>query len=525
MAGGKETPRQKMIGMMYLVLTALLALQVSNSILDKFISIDQSLAIQNKVSDAKNGKTLSSISKNVEERGSQPKEVTVLNKAKEVRSLTNEVIDYVSGIKKDITGELDENGQVQGKKSEDGVENLMLAKKKGEELKQKLNEYAQKLSQVSGVDIEPLAKDPSEIDYLKNDRDQKNKSFAEFNFMKTPKVAAMATLTEMMSEVRRAETDALEKLAEEVGAKDISFDQIVPLVRPNSNTVAAGAKFEAQLFITASSSGTTPKFMRDGSALPVGATPQGISYGKVEFTATPGAYDPQTLMAKKSFKAQIALKDTTYNINHEYFVVKPVIQVRSAALSALYLNCGNELNIQVPALGTNYNPSFSSNDATVIKGSKKGLVTVIPSGRSKVKISVSSGGSALGSETFSVKKVPLPSYSFKLRGKEVDFKSGVKATAMRSLTVKAIADENFAREVPKDAKYRVREMNVTLARGTRPVVNQRFTSESLNLSKFATQARPGDRIVIEIKKVTRKTYQKKNERVATRNEIYTIPLN
>jgi len=43
MAGGKETPRQKMIGMMYLVLTALLALQVSNTILDRFVFIDQSL--------------------------------------------------------------------------------------------------------------------------------------------------------------------------------------------------------------------------------------------------------------------------------------------------------------------------------------------------------------------------------------------------------------------------------------------------------------------------------------------------
>jgi hypothetical protein len=43
MAGGKETPRQKMIGMMYLVLTALLALQVSNAVLEKFIFMNASL--------------------------------------------------------------------------------------------------------------------------------------------------------------------------------------------------------------------------------------------------------------------------------------------------------------------------------------------------------------------------------------------------------------------------------------------------------------------------------------------------
>ena len=43
MAGGKETPRQKMIGMMYLVLTALLALNVSKSILDAFVAIEENM--------------------------------------------------------------------------------------------------------------------------------------------------------------------------------------------------------------------------------------------------------------------------------------------------------------------------------------------------------------------------------------------------------------------------------------------------------------------------------------------------
>ena len=53
MAGTKETPRQKMIGMMYLVLTALLALQVTSAILEKFVllnnSLEQSTGAANKV--------------------------------------------------------------------------------------------------------------------------------------------------------------------------------------------------------------------------------------------------------------------------------------------------------------------------------------------------------------------------------------------------------------------------------------------------------------------------------------------
>ena len=56
MAGGKETPRQKMIGMMYLVLTALLALQVNSAILLKFKFIDDSLlGVNDKTSVAADG--------------------------------------------------------------------------------------------------------------------------------------------------------------------------------------------------------------------------------------------------------------------------------------------------------------------------------------------------------------------------------------------------------------------------------------------------------------------------------------
>ncbi len=150
----------------------------------------------------------------------------------------------------------------------------------------------------------------------------------------------------------------------------------------------------------------------------------GIKYGKIEFTATPGKYDPKTLTAEKSFEAEIELNDSTYKINHKYFVVKPVIQVRSAALSALYMNCGNELDVQVPALGTSYNPSFSSGDAKIVKGALAGKVTVIPTGRSKVKLTVANAGSTLGTETFDVKKVPAPNISITNRGKPVNFDNG-----------------------------------------------------------------------------------------------------
>lgn len=534
MSEKNESPRAKMIGMMYLVLTALLALQTSTSVLEKFIFIDVALNQAAAEVNEKNVKLLGNIAAEVAKKKNRAEDVKALDKAKEVRSITKETLDHLEELRNqfaiitgvpDPDGYDDVTGQLIGSKDYDIVGHYMVNEKHGEELAEELNAYAEKLSKLSGEEFLPLARDAKDLDVAKNDPNQNMKDFSEYYFEHTPTAAGMATISHMESEVLRYEQRALEDIAELVGAKDIDFETIVPLIRPKSNTVAAGAKFTADLFITASSDALDPKFMYNGKQVEVGVTENGIKFGKIEFTANASKFDPKTLLAEASFEAEIVLNDSTYKMVHHYEIAKPVIQVRSAAASALYMNCGNELNIQVPSLGTDYNPSFYSPDANTIKGSKTGFVTVVPTGRSKVTLTVSSGGNKLGTESFTVKKPPLPTYSFKSGGREINKKNGVKATALRSMNISPVADENFAREVPKDASYRIREIEVTLARGTRPVTSQKFTSQKLNLSRFTSQARPGDRLVIEIKKVTRKTYQGKSEKIATRNEIHSIPLN
>jgi gliding motility-associated protein GldM len=533
--GGKESPRQKMIGMMYLVLTALLALQVNNSVLEKFAFIDEALSASVEDVDEANTAVLGKIAATVEEASDQNK-IKVepfLKKAQRVREITKQTLEHLGTLRNefaiktgggDADGYDDETGQLIGSKDYDIVSNYMINKGEGAKLEEKLNAYAAELEELSNDKFEKLARPASEIEISKDDPNQNNKDFAEFYFGHTPTAAGMATISHLESEVLRYEQRALEDIAQEIGATKPDFDIFVPLVRPMSNVVAAGAKFEADLYITASAKSIEPKFTYNTKELTAQVDENAIKYGKIEFTATPGNYDPKTLLADKSFEATVELNGEVYPVTHKYQVVKPVIQVRSAALSALYMNCGNDLTIQVPALGTSYNPTFSSGEATIIKGSKTGSVTIIPTGRSKVKLSVSNAGSNLGTETFSVKKPPLPKYTFKSRGKEIDMKNGIKASAFRSLDVAAVAEANFAAEVPKDAKYRIKEVEIILARGTRPIKRETVKKQKINLTSYVSQARAGDILVVEIKKVDRKTYQGKNERVPVKNEIYRILL-
>lgn len=529
MAGGKETPRQKMIGMMYLVLTALLALQVSNAVLEKFIFINGTLEELVQENIEKNNKAIANIQAAVEEKGNRQADVNALNKAQQVRELTNNLIARMESIKNqmiEITGGMDpKTGELIGAKDYDKVASMMLNSPAGKNFEKDLDEYVRQLNEIAGTNYSQLTKDAKEISVFANDPNQNTKDFLQITFENTPTAAGLASVSQLQAEALEYENAALGEIAEQVGAKDINFDRIVPMVRPTARIVAAGAPYEADMFITASASGLTPKFALNGDEIESIEDPAtGIKMGKVKFTATPGNYDAQTGLARKTFTAAIEMNDTTFTQEIEYFVAKPVIQVRSAALQALYQNCGNELDIQVPALGANYNPSFYSGEAKILKGSRAGLVTVIPQGRSKVKITVSNSGNTLGTETFDVKKVPAPSIAIKSRGQQVDMENGVNGSALTNLTVSAEADENFAREVPKDARYRVTRLEVKHARAGRPLKTETFSSGNVDLRSWRNQFRAGDILVVKVENVIRRTYEDESERAKPLTTIYTIPL-
>jgi gliding motility-associated protein GldM len=246
--------------------------------------------------------------------------------------------------------------------------------------------------------------------------------------------------------------------------------------------------------------------------------------GKVKFTAKGGNYDPKTNLAKKTFSAEIHMKDTIIKQDIEYFVAKPIIRVTTGNAPTLYMNCGNSVMIEVPALGSNYNPSFSPSGAKVIKGNAPGRVTIIPNQR-RVSITVNNAGTVLGTEKFDVKPIPRPRYVPKeSNGKEINLKTGIRGSALASFRVVAEADENFKTEVPKDANYRIRSMEVIHARGTQPVNRMKATNENIDVSRWRSQFRPGDNIVIEIETVTRRTFEGSDERVEVKSEIIRIPL-
>jgi gliding motility-associated protein GldM len=528
MAGGKETPRQKMIGMMYLVLTALLALQVSNAVLEKFAIIYETLEELTATAVSKNQQHLDAL---IKEKGQSPdpKVIKALENSRQVRDLTKTTIENIEKLKlkmKELSGttEIDER-LINDHSSK--VATMMMSQPEGKAFEKLLNDYVAKVRELSGMDAKQLpnlAKAPKEIEVFAKDEDHANKDFLTFTFENTPVIAALASVTQMQTEILDYETKALERLKEIAGAGDVKFDRMVPMVRSKESIVAAGAVYEADLFISASSTSFQPEMYMNGQKLQL-FEENGIKMGKIKFNASGGNYNKDGF-ATKSFKAEIKLPEQTLEKTVEYLVAQPTIKVTTGNAPTLYLNCGNNVTIEVPALGTNYNPSFSSNAAEIRKGDKPGKVTIIPSAR-KISVNVSNGGTPIGSQNFDVKLIPEPRFVAYIGNTPVDLRTGIKPNQVRSLRIVPEPDANFKEEVPKDARYNIKDMEVSMGSGPVAKAQMRATNGSPDLGAWSNQAKAGDRIVFFIRDAVRKTYTDKDEKVPIKgsNGVIIIPVN
>jgi gliding motility-associated protein GldM len=387
-------------------------------------------------------------------------------------------------------------------------------------LKDKLNGYADYIKQYV-PDAAPLALD-AKTDPKVTDKEQKGKNFAEFNFENTPVVAALAVLSQKETEVLKYQADALQKQAEKVGAKTIVFDKLGAFASAESNTVAAGTKYKAELFLTAAASGLKQNMTYNGS--PLAVDPK-TNHGKIEFTARPGNFDAAG-NAKANWTGSIRInqngRDTTFRVTVPYTVTKPVMQIQSASVQALYYKCGNKLSVQVPALGAQYQPSFSASGASVITG-QKGEVTLVPNAR-EVTLNVSSGGNAIGSQNFKVRPIPNPTIECYVGGSKANEKQGTPGTSIRTITMRAIPDPGFATFLPEDARYRVSRFTAVLARGKRPVIGPKTINGAQgDMSDMVNAYKEGDRLYIEVLGVQRNNFQGQVEDV-NMTRTFNIPL-
>ncbi len=529
MAGGKETPRQKMIGMMYLVLTALLALQIKDTVLEKFVLIDEGLKTSNATYTQANSQSVAGIQKAYTDLGASENDKPVVDAAQKIREETGEILQYLEDWKnrigEEVGGPEPDGHYTRAKlKKYEEPSRLLVEDNGAADLKKRLDDYNASIQQTAnGVLTEKgfpalnwgsLALAAKDIPFYQANPKLSKEDFAHLNFYKSPLASVLAQLTFFQNQILSRESEALGKLGSAIGASNIKgFDQISATVLPTSNIVTAGTDFEAEMFLTAASSSLTPTMTLGNRALQVDAA---TGRGQIKFKASAreNEYNDQGL-ARKTFKGVVKYQqngeDVETEVTHEYFVARPTIEVRSESIETLLLNCANNLTIDVPSLGPAYQPSFTADGGLSIPGSQKGQLTVVPKS-AEVKIGVSSAGTYIGEKVFKVEAPPRPDFQVFVDGKAYNAEKGI-TTAPRQFKLLLIPDDNFKRKYPEDARFVVSKGRILRATGSigKGSITISGPTVDANVNSLRAGAKAGDRYVIEIDEIIRVNYN--NERI------------
>lgn len=269
MAGGQLSPRQKMINMMYLVLTALLAMNVSKEVLLAFRSIETGIENSNAVVTDK----ITFLTSVLEGQASDnAKAVPLLGLAKEVSTESASLIALIKEIKTALlsdkfAGENEDNPGTVKKLSDIDSPTRLLADEtkketfRGIELQDKINNtkkaFLAILGKVDKIKPEEIAKleqsfTLSADDFEKGERDR-TQWYSQF--FHVPATGAMTMLTKIESDVLNTEAIVTEFLLNRVSATDFKFDKLRATIQAEKAYLPGGAQYESNIFLTASSSG------------------------------------------------------------------------------------------------------------------------------------------------------------------------------------------------------------------------------------------------------------------------------
>lgn len=428
MSSGKDTPRQKMIGMMYLVLTALLALNVSKDILDAFIVVNKGLETTNKNFTSRNEQlyTEFDLAKSVD-----PIKVTPNWKlAQDIKVKSASLTDYIDKLQKELVAKTDKVPQseadtlqmanISSKDNYDTPTNILIGETEdgstgvSRTLKNKLNDFKGML--VNCI----LPKDRKTIQLDINTEDpnsgENNENWELYHFFHRPVVASITILSKIKNDIKNAESLVVDYLLKQNDTETIKFDTIAAKVVPLSNYVLLGEEYKADVFLAAFSK-TKKSEMLVGN---YNETNKSFT-GNTEEIPVDRGLGHYTAKASKegfaSYSGVIKTKSATgeemvFPFKSEYIVAKPSLTVAADKMNIVYLGLDNPISVSVPGV-PNDRLTVVANNATLSKnGNGKYIMNNIRGQKVDVKVMATMEDGQkkdMGTMSFRVKRVPKPS--------------------------------------------------------------------------------------------------------------------
>ncbi len=446
-----ETPRQKMIAMMYLVYTALLALNVSVEILNGFVTVGDAMNESNKNIDtqiveaynmfdqamildstkavkyyeaAQTIRAYSDSVKNLIDEGRYGFLCYIQKSADVVRhnadqTTTKRKIPLVDGSGNFLLDSakvaLDLGGLdiIEKKDNTDMGTHFFYNEGTGKaiDIKNAIIEYKEKVAAV--FRDTSLTHDTVDVNFGMNVEGEfwsshagRLVSWEEYNFDGAIAVADIVCLSRMKSELMNAEYDAIKKLFGMIGKEDFKFDQIAAICRPTSSYVIQGGKYEMKVNVGAYDS------KREFRAVINGAEYKSGPDGSITYTAGAGAPGE-----RKVHGVVYMMKDGVeeeYPFDESYFVAAPVAVTELVKMNVVYAGIDNPASIGVPGVASkDITPTITTGNATIVKDAGDGNYIIKPTkiGKMSLKVMAKIDGQTkdMGTKEIRIKRIPKPS--------------------------------------------------------------------------------------------------------------------
>ena len=453
------TPRQKMIGMMYLVLTALLAMNVSKSILDAFVIVNEGLERTNENFEKKNQKLYADFKAALEKNPDKTKPYH--ERALKAKKLSEELIAYIEKIKKHVIEKTDKKEKavadtislkyVDAKDNYDVPTEVLIGSEPATpidgdltalDLKKKVAKYRDEMIKLfDGKDLFlPAEKKDIEtklklgLDLPDGVENGVKAGWEIVSFFHLPLAAVIVNLTALETQITNAEVDAVSKLLSAVSAGDFKFDKLQAKVIAPSSVLIQGDEYKADVLLVASNSTSNPKILlcavdtskNDGKTDP--RLNKNDPGKEIPVSGGVGKYKTGTgSTGEQKWSGVIQVEDPAggtqyYPFAASYIVTPPALVVSPTKMNVLYIGVPNPVDISVPGYAPELvTPNISGGSISPDPGKKGSYIVTCPAGSKEANISVSvKQGSTnkpmQGGYKFRVK--PLPDPVAKVGGKE-----------------------------------------------------------------------------------------------------------
>ena len=478
-------PRQKMINMMYLVLTALLALNVSSEILNAFKTVNNSLEKTNQVVTASTNEIMSSLKDKLNEAGTAEKAKIWYPKAEQVQQYTKGLYDYLADLKIRIMTAAKYDP---ASKSERGVDNLdattriMVEHGEGKTLYKKLEDYRKQILGTDTAIAENFSKTlPIDLSMPKT-KNKSNRTWEAAYFHMVPTVAALTILSKFQNDVKTSENKVVTFCHEQVGKVKIQQNAYAAIAIANSTNLLPNQELEITAGVGGFSTAVSPTIIIGGQNIPLDQ--DGAAHMKVRADGIGAHSIPVLIKFTDQNGKEVSIAKTI-----EYSVGQSNAAVQLDKLNVLFIGVDNPVTVSGSGSRTQLKVSISGGGGVLIP-TNSGYLARVNQETDNCIISVTTPDGKVTPVKFRVRSIPDPT---PMVGQN---KSGdMQAAVFKSQAgVRAIV-ENFFYET----QFNVTSFRITAdGAGFEDIVEANNSGAAWNEARsIIAKCRPGTFITIE----------------------------